>query len=287
MGHFALSQDLPLKCWDTSHCPKTLPFKCWDTPHCPKTSHSNVGTHRTVPRPLHSSVGTLHTVPRLPTQVLRHSALSQGCLLKYLDSSYCPQKSSFQCWDSRHCPKTSQSSVGTLRTVPRPPTQILGHFALSQDLPLKCWDTSHCPKTLPFKCWDTPHCPKTSHSNVGTHRTVPRPLHSSVGTLHTVPRLPTQVLRHSALSQGCLLKYLDSSYCPQKSSFQCWDSRISFSSVLGHLDHYRRYPHLSPSVENSPKPNLTDQNFYLMAPCNYFLLLIQCKSKCDLVTSVW
>ena len=28
-------------------------------------------------------------------------------------------------------------SVGTHRTVPRPLTQVLGHFALSQDLPLK------------------------------------------------------------------------------------------------------------------------------------------------------
>ena len=45
--YFALSQDPPFKCWDTSCCPKTL-------------------------RP---SVGTLSAVPRLPTQVLGQSDL--------------------------------------------------------------------------------------------------------------------------------------------------------------------------------------------------------------------
>ena len=220
--------------------------------------------------------------------MLGHFALSQDLVLGHFALS---QEPTPKRWGTSNCPKTLLPRVGTLhtvprssvqtpRTVPRPYTQVLGHFSLSQDLSLKCWDTSYCPKTLSLKCWDTPHYPKISLSSVGTLRTVPRPFHSSVGTLrtvprpfhpsdgtlHTVPRLPTQVLGHAALSQGCLLKYSDSSYCPQTSSFQCWDSRISSSSVLGHLDHYPRYHHLSPNVKNSPKPNLTDQNSYLKAP---------------------
>ena len=171
---------------------------------------------------------------------------------------------------------------------------MLGNFALSQDFSLKCWDTSHCHKTIPFKCWDTPHCPKTSHLSVGTFRTVLlRPPTQVLGHFalsqdhstqvlghfvlsqdpstqvlgHFVLSHPsTQVLGHFTLSQDYLLKYLDSSYCPQASSFQCWYSRISSSSVLGHLDHYPRYHHLSPSVKNSPKPNLTDQKFLPNGP---------------------
>ena len=193
LGHFALSQDLPLKCWDFSHCPKTT---------C-----SSVGTPRTVPRPL--------------TQALGHFALSQD--------------PSSKCWDTSCCPRTSRRSVvtlrtvplpsfGTLRTVPRPLTQVLGHFALSQDVPLKRWDTSHCPKTTcssvgtprtvprPLtQTLDTSHCPKTPHSSVGTPRTVPRPL--------------TQVLgHHSALSQDLPLKRWDTSHFPRP-----------FVQVLGHI----------------------------------------------------
>ena len=163
LGHFALSQDLLALSQD-------LPLKCWDTLHCLKTSYSNVGTLRTVPRPL--------------TQVLEHFALSQDLLLKCWHTSRCPKTFShcpktyhssvgtlhavprlsrtFPRPTTSHCPKTSYSSVGTLRTVPRPLTQVLGHFALSQDPPLKCWDASHRPKTSSLKCWDTSHCPKTS-----------------------------------------------------------------------------------------------------------------------------
>ena len=147
LGHLALSQDLPLKCWDTSYCRKTinssvgqfalsqdLPLKCWDTSHCPKTPHS--------------SVGILRTVPRLPPRVLGHLALSQDLVLGHFILS---QDLSLKCWGLSHCPTTFHSSVGTLRTVPRPFLLVLGHFtlsqhlafgqlALSQDLPLKCWD---------------------------------------------------------------------------------------------------------------------------------------------------
>ena len=56
---FALSQDLPLKRWDTSHCPKSL--------------RPSLETLHTVPRP---SVGTLRTVSSPYTQVLGHFALS-------------------------------------------------------------------------------------------------------------------------------------------------------------------------------------------------------------------
>ena len=147
LGHSALSQDFTLKCWDTSHCPKTT----------------------------HSSVGTLRTVPRSFVLVLGHFTLSQDLVLGHFVLS---QDLSLKCWDTWHCPKTSQSSVGTLhtvprtsvgtfRTVPRPPTQVLGHSALFQDCLLKCLDSSHCPKTT---------CP-----NVGTPRTVPRPLIRALG----------------------------------------------------------------------------------------------------------
>ena len=155
MGHLALSQDHPLKGWDTSHCPKTLIF--------------SVGTLHTVPRP---SVRTPRTAQDLFVVVLGHFSLSQDL--------------SFKCWDTSHCLKTLCPSVGTLHTVPRPSvtrhftlsqdtrtvlrpyTQVLGHLALSQDHPLKRRDTSHCPKTL--------------RPSVGTLHPVPRP---SVGTPRT------------------------------------------------------------------------------------------------------
>ena len=133
LGHFVLSQDLSLKCWDTSHCPKTshlsvgtlrtaqdLPLKCWDTSHCPKTTCSSVGTLRTVPGPF--------------VLVLGHFALSQDLFVQKLGQLELSQNIPLKCWDTSHCPKTSHSSVGTLRTVPRLPAQVLGHFVLSQDL---------------------------------------------------------------------------------------------------------------------------------------------------------
>ena len=187
--HFALSQDLPAQVLGHFALSQDYLLKCWETSYCPRTFRSSVGTPRT----------------------------SQDLFVLVLGTSYCP--------------KTSHSSVGTLRTVPRLPAQVLRHFVLSQDPSLKRWDTSHCPKTSLIKSWDTSHCPKT--------------LRLSVGTLRTVPRPPTQVLGHPALSQD--------------PSFKCWDSRISSSSVLGHLDHYPRYHHLSSSIKISPKPNLTDQ----------------------------
>ena len=253
LGHFVLSQDLSLKCWDTSHCPTT--------------SHSSIGTLRAVPRP---SVGTLRTVPRPLTQVLGHIALSQDYLLK--------------CWDTSYCPKTPHSSVRTLRTVPIPFVLVLGHFplsrhqelgqsALSQDLPLKRWDTSHCPKTLrlsvgtlrtvpgplvlvlgnlalsqdlvlghfvlsqdlSLKCWDTSHCPKTYHSSVGTLRAVPRP---NVGTLRTVPRPLTQVLGHFALSHNLPLKCWDTLHCPKTTCSSVGTPRTvprPLTQALGHF----------------------------------------------------
>ena len=172
LGHLVLSQHLILKCWDTSPCPNTthssvgtlhsvprhfflvlghfklsqdlvlghlalsqdLPLKCWDTSHCPKTPHS--------------SVGILRTVPRQPPRVLGHLALSQDLVLGHFILS---QDLSLKCWGLSHRPTTFHSSVGTLRTVPRPFLLVLGHFtlsqhlafgqlALSQDLPLNCWD---------------------------------------------------------------------------------------------------------------------------------------------------
>ena len=194
MRHFALSQDPPLKCWDTFHCPKTphssvgtlrivprlpaqvfrlfvlsqdLSFKCWDTSRCPKT--------------FRSIVGTLHAVPRPFVPVLGHFTLSQELVLGHLALYLRPytlvlghlalsQVLTLKCWDTSHCPTTIHSSVGTLhdvarssvgtpRTVPRPLTQTLGHFALSHDPSSKCWDTSYCPRT--------------SRPTVGKLRTVP------------------------------------------------------------------------------------------------------------------
>ena len=140
--------------------------------------------------------------------VLGHLALSQDLTLK--------------CWDTSHCPKTTQSSVGKLRTVPRSFVLVLGHFTLSQELVLGHFVLPRpltqvlghlaLSQDLPIKCWDTSHCPKTPHSSVGIVHTVPR---TSVGTFRTVPRPPTQVLGHSALFQDCLLKCLDSSHCPK------------------------------------------------------------------------
>ena len=168
LGHFALSQDLPLKCWDISHCPKTT-CSSVGTPRTVSRHLTQALGHFALPKNPHSSVATLRTVPRL----------------------------SFKCWDTSRCPKTLRPSVGTLHTVPRPSvgtphtvsrpyTLVLGHFALSQDPSSKCWDTSYCSRTsrtsvatlrtvprLSFKCWDTSRCPKT--------------LRPSVGTLHTVP----------------------------------------------------------------------------------------------------
>ena len=146
------------------------------------------------------------------------------------------QDLTLKCWDTSHCHQTTHSSVGKLRTVPRPLTQVLGHFALSQnhsiqvlghsalsqDLPLKCWDISHCPsKTSHSSVGTLCTVPRPFHSSVGTFRTVPRPFHSSVGTLrtvppfhssvgtlHTVPRLPAQVFRLLVLSPGLFVSVL-------------------------------------------------------------------------------
>ena len=93
--------------------------------------------------------------PRLPAEVLEHFVLSQDLFvlvlghfvlsqdlsLKCWDTSHCPKTSLFKCWDTSHRPKTSHSSFGTHCTVSRLPAQVLGHFVLSQDPPLKRWDT--------------------------------------------------------------------------------------------------------------------------------------------------
>ena len=195
-------------------------------------------------------LGHFATVPRLPAQVLAHFVLSHDPSLKRWDTLHCHKTSLLKCWDTLYRPKTPHSSVVTLRTVRRHLTQALGHFALPQDLPAQVlghFVLSHDPI---LKCWDTSHSPKTSHLCFGTLRTVPRPPCSSVGTLRTVPRPPTQVLGHFALSQN--------------PSTKCWDSPISSSSVLGHLDHYPRYHHLSSTIKTFPKPNLFDQKFYLL-----------------------
>ena len=118
LGYFTLSQDLLLKCWYTSHRPKTF----------------------------RSSVGTLRAVPRLPAQVLGHFAPSQDLFVLVLGLFVLSQNYLLKCWDTSHCSKTSCSSVGTFRTIARPfrpsvgtlravprlPAQVLGHFALSQ-----------------------------------------------------------------------------------------------------------------------------------------------------------
>ena len=108
-------------------------------------------------------------------------------------------------------------SIGTFHTVPRPFALVLGHFTLSQDLELG-------------------------------HFALCQDLVLGYFALSQDPS--TQVLGHFALSQDYLLKCWDTSYSPKTSSFICWDSRFPSSSVLGHLDHYPRYQHLSPSVKN-------------------------------------
>ena len=116
---------------------------------------------------------------------MAHFTLSQDPSTWCWDTSHCPKTLLLKCWDTLHCPKTTHSSVGKLRTVPRPFALVLEHFTLSQNLVL-----GHLVlyQDLMLNCWDTSRCPKTSHSSVGTLRTVPRPFHSSVGTLRTVPR---------------------------------------------------------------------------------------------------
>ena len=201
LRHFLLSQDLVL-----SHLAlyQDLPLKFWDTSYCRKTPHSSVGTLRTVPRPY--------------TQVLIHFTLSQDHPLKR--------------WDTSHCPKTLCPSVATLhtvprpsvvtpRTVPRPPTQVLGHLVLSQDPPLKCWKHFALSQDLPLKCWDTSHRPKIACS--------------SVGTLRTVPRLPARMLEDLALSQDLVLGHFVLS---QDLSLKCWDTShcpTTFHSSFGTL----------------------------------------------------
>ena len=75
LGHLVLFQDFTLKCWDSSHRPKTGP-----------------------------SDGTLRTVPGLNVKVLRYFALSQELVLGHLVLS---QDFTLKCWDALHCPKTS------------------------------------------------------------------------------------------------------------------------------------------------------------------------------------
>ena len=157
LGHFVLFQDLPLKCWDTSYCSRTFRpivgplctvlrpltqvlghfalsqdylLKCWDTSYCPKTPHSSVRTLRTAPGSPWSSVRTLRTVPGPLTRVLGHFALSQDLSPMLWDTSHCPKTSLLKCWDTSYCSKTSHSSVGKLRTVPRPFVQVLGQSDL-------------------------------------------------------------------------------------------------------------------------------------------------------------
>ena len=130
LGHFSLSQDLTLKCWDNFTLFQDHPLKRWDTSYCPKT--------------LSPSVGTLHTVPRPFVLVLGHFTLSQDLVLGHLVLS---QDLILKCWDTSHCPKTDRSSVGTLRTIPRPFHLSVGTL-----------------RTVP----------RPFHSSVGTLRTVPR-----------------------------------------------------------------------------------------------------------------
>ena len=191
----------------------------------------------------YSIVGTLRTVPGPFVQVLGHLALSQDLFVLVLGHFTLSQDLSFKCWDTSHCPNTSCSSVGTLRTVTTPLAQVLGLLTLSQDLPVLMLGHFVLSQGLSFKCRATSYCPKTSCS--------------SVGTLHTVPKPPAQVLGQSDLlffgTVGSLV-------------LRCWDSRISCSLALRHLDHYPRYHHLSSSIKYSPsKPNLVNQKFYLPA----------------------
>ena len=168
----------------------------WDTSHFPRTP-TQVLRHSALSQGFRSSVGTLRTVPRPVVLVLGHFPLSQNLVLRH---SALSQDLPLKRWDTSHCPKTLRPSVGTLRTVPGPLVLVLGHLALSQNLVLGHFVLS---QDLSLKCWDTSHCPKTSHSSVGTLRTVPIP---SVGTHRTVPRPLTQVLGHFTLSQDLPLK---------------------------------------------------------------------------------
>ena len=66
-------------------------------------------------------------------------------------------------------------------------------------------------------------------------------------------------------------------YCPRTLSLQCWDTLISSSSLLGLLNHYPWYHHLSSSIKISPKPNLTGQKFQMLTPLylSHFINLMQ------------
>ena len=219
LGHFALSQDPPTQMLGHFALSQDPPSKCWDTLHCPRTLRPSVGTLRTVPRPL--------------VLLLGHFVLSQDYLLK--------------CRDTSHCPKTPRPSVATLRAVPRLPAQVLGHFVLSQDPPLKCWDTSHCPKT--------------SRPSVGTLRAVPRLPAQVLGHFLLSQEAPPKVLGLFALSQDPSSKYWVTSWCPKTTcssvgtvgSLLFWNSRVSRSLALGHLDHYPWFHHLSSSIKKFPQ----------------------------------
>ena len=163
--HLVLSQDPLLKCWDTSHCPKTFrpsvgtlravprlavqllghlalsqdpPLKCLDTLHRPMTLRPIAGTLRAVPRLPAEVLGQFTVSQNLPVRVFGDFALSQDFPLKCSDASHCPRTSHSS---PKTVPRPSHSSVGTVRTVPRPFVQVLGHFVLSQDYLLKCWDS--------------------------------------------------------------------------------------------------------------------------------------------------
>ena len=178
LGHLSLSHDLPLKCWDTSHCPKTSSYCPKTSSHCPKTYHSSVGTLRTVPRPPRTVPRPPRAVPGLTIHVLGHFALSQDFLVLSKDLLALSQVQPLKCWDTSNCPKTYHSSDGTLCTVQDLLDPVLRHFALSQDLLIIVLGQSdlfffgvgtlrslspvivprlHCPKTVPRL-----HCPKTS-----------------------------------------------------------------------------------------------------------------------------
>ena len=182
LGHLASLQDLFLLVLGRFTLSQDLSSKCGDTSYCPKTSCSSVGILHTVSRPFFSSVGTL-----------------------------------------RLYPKTSRSSVGTLHTVPRPlfsnvgmlhivrpPAQVLGHFALSHNLPVQVLGHFALSQDFLFKFWVTSHRPKT--------------FRHAVGTFWDVPRLPAQVLGHFAPSRDIFVLVLGHCLLSKDYLLKCWDT---------------------------------------------------------------
>ena len=239
-----------------SECFFVLLLKCWDTSHCPKTSHRSVGTLHPVPRPTTQVLGYLalsqdisvlsqdfsRTVPRLPRTVPR--------LFRTVPKLLCTVSRLF-----RTVPRLLRTVPRLFRTVPRLFPTVPRLFG---SVPRLFGAVPRLLRTVPRLFGAVPRLfgavSKLLRTVPRLFGTVPRPCQSSVGPPHTVPRLLLSL---------------------------CWDNRISSSSLLGLLNHYPWYHHLRSSIKVYPKPNLTNQKFQLLTPLylSPFINLMQVETQ--------